>query len=128
MRAIFTAFSLASAPPRVKKNLFRSPGVTSARAFPKKGAGFIGHARRDKADFVRLVFDGLDHFGMLVADVLVHELGSHVDIPLPVFIPHVNALGLGDHERIQGGLDAPGMDDVFLVITLGVTLLMGTPS
>jgi hypothetical protein len=59
---------------------------------------------------------------MLVADVLIHELGSHVDVPLPVFIPHVHALGFGDNQGIQGRLYTPGVDHVFFVIPLDVAL------
>jgi hypothetical protein len=59
---------------------------------------------------------------VLVTDILVHELGSHVDVPLPVLVPHVHALGLGDNQRIQGRLNTPGVDHVFLIIPFDVAL------
>jgi hypothetical protein len=58
---------------------------------------------------------------MLVADILVHQLRSHIQVTLSALIPHVYTLGFGDNHGIQGGLDAPGMDDMLPVILFGVT-------
>src|SRR4051795_9962566 len=97
MRASLIAFSFASAPPFVKNDIARSPGVTSAsrRASVERGSVAIcggarggrgpgeqarerrarlgRHRRADRAELVRLLLDRRDDLGMLVADRNVDE-------------------------------------------------------
>src|SRR4029450_2522725 len=96
-RASLIAFSFASAPPFVKNDISRSPGVTSAsrRASVERGSVAIGgaggarrdfrqqarergarlgrHRRADRAQLLRLLLDGGNDLGVLVPDRDVDE-------------------------------------------------------
>src|SRR6266566_5149178 len=109
-RASLTAFSFASAPPFVKKDIWRSPGVISAN----NRACLGGHRRADRAELVRLLLDRRHDLRMLVADRNVHELRREVEVPLPVVVPKVAALAAGHRNRIDRVLHRPGMEDVLL--------------
>ena len=61
IRAMRSAFSLASAPPRVKKNVFRSPGVTVGEQLAQPAAHLGRELRRGEGQLVRLLGDGVGH-------------------------------------------------------------------
>ena len=67
-RASLIAFSFASAPPFVKNDIFRSPGVTSAisRASSERGSVAIGGPIVQQ--LVGLLLDRGDDLRVLVAD------------------------------------------------------------
>ena len=90
------AFSFASAPPFVKNEMERSPGVTSASRRPSFERGLGRHRRADGAELVGLVLDRRDDLRVLVADVDVDELGGEVEVALAVVVPEVAALGARD--------------------------------
>ncbi len=63
--------------------------------------------------------DRLDHVGVLVADVGVHQLGGEVQQAVAGAVPDVGALGAGDDHRGDLGLGGPGVEDVPAVELVG---------
>ena len=100
-RASLIAFSFASAPPFVKNDIVRSPGVTSAsiRASVERGLG--RHRRADRAELVRLLLDRGDDLRMLVPEREVDELRREVEVALPVVVPEVASLAARDRDRVE---------------------------
>ena len=90
------AFSVASAPPLVKKDIVRSPGATSASSAGEPGAGLVGHRRRRRAQASRLRRDGLGDARMLVAQVRVDDQRAEVEVATSVVVPEMAALAAGD--------------------------------
>ena len=62
-RASLIAFSFASAPPFVKNDIVRLPGVTSASIRAELRARLGRHRRADRAEPVGLLLDRGDSFG-----------------------------------------------------------------
>ncbi len=58
-----------------------------------------GVAGRDIAEFARLLGNGLDHAGILVAQVDAHQLRAEVEIALAGAVSEPAALGIGDVQR-----------------------------
>src|SRR6266536_1136995 len=92
-RASLIAFSFASAPPFVKKDITRSPGVTSARS-------------RASSERPR--------------DVLLHERRrrGEVEVAVAVEVPEVAALRGRDGDRVDRRADRPRVQDVPSVVGL----------
>ena len=109
------AFSFASAPPFVKKDIFRSPGVTSAisRASSERFSCAIGGPI--VRQLVGLLLDRGDDLRVLVPDRDVDELRGEVEVAVPVVVPEPAALGARDRQRVDLVLHRPGVEDVLLV-------------
>jgi len=67
------------------------------------------------AEFLRLVFDGLDDPGMLMAGVDVEELRAEVEIAFPLVVPEVNSQASRHDEGLEALLRRPGMQHVVLL-------------
>ncbi len=67
-----------------------------------------GEAGSGIAQLARLLGDGLDDAGILVAEVDAHELRTEVEVALACAVSEPAALGIGDVERFPGLLEAPG--------------------
>ena len=94
----------------------------------REGRARLGrHGRADRAQLVGLLLDRGDDLRVLVADRDVDELGGEVEVPLPLVIPEVAALGPGDGERVDRVLDAPRVEDVVLRLLLDA-LALGRPA
>jgi hypothetical protein len=107
-RAALTAFSLASAPPRVKKKRVdvagHELGEQLAEAGPRRGR----QARGDEQQLaVELALHRLDHLGVRVADVDAHQLAVEVEVALAVGRVEVHALGALDDQRVDGAALRP---------------------
>ena len=63
VRAILMAFSLASAPPVVKKNVSMSPGVSSARVCPRRARASVADCGYAKMSPSRASFMAAITFG-----------------------------------------------------------------
>ena len=100
-RAILIAFSLASAPPLVKKKHVdvARRDLGQLRAQPRARLG--RHERVGVGQHRRLVLDGLDHARVAVADVHAHQLAVEVEEALALGRPEVHALRAGDRNRID---------------------------
>ena len=94
MRAILTAFSLASLPPSVKKLFFKLPGVISASNSPKHTAWLGGRIRVHIRELVELIDDGVNHPLIAVANVHAHQLAVEIQIALAVGVPEIHAFGM----------------------------------
>ena len=114
------AFSVASAPPLVKKTMSRSPGASSADQPGGLAAGVVGVDRGDRAELVGLLLDRRDQLGVLVADVDVDELAGEVEVAVALVVPEPRALGADDDERVERGLRRPGVEDVGPVVEVGL--------
>ena len=64
---------------------------------------------------------------MLVADRDVDELGREVEVPVPVVIPEVAALGAGDRDRVERVLHRPRVEDVPLRVGLDLLAELAVP-
>src|SRR5262249_17492300 len=113
-RAILIAFSLASAPPFVKKNVSISPGVISASFAPNSARGSCAHKGIGICEGLRLLADGIDDALIAMANVHRHQLAVEVDKPLPVRRPEVNAFGLHNGNRVYLRLRRPFVQRMFL--------------
>jgi hypothetical protein len=111
-RATRIAFSTASAPPFVKKNVSMSPGVISASFAPRPRPRFRGHERIRVGQGGRLLLDGLHHLRMRVADVRAHELAVEVEEALALRRPEVDAFRARDRDGIDLRLHRPLEDRV----------------
>ena len=113
-RASLIAFSFASAPPFVKNDIERSPGVTSASSSPslERDSVAIGGPIVQSLSACSLI--ACDHLRVLVADVDVDELGREVEVALAVVVPEVAALCAGDRDRVDRALHRPRVEDVLL--------------
>ena len=105
-RASLIAFSIASAPPSVKKTLSMSPGRISASFAPSRARGLGREGRLDVLELGRLGGDGVDHPPVAVADVDRHQLAVEVEDPLAFGRVQVDPLGVVDGDRVEGALDA----------------------
>ena len=109
------AFSLASAPPFVKKTLWKPVGArpmmrfaASPRArFTVDGAIVVS---RSACSWI-----ACDDGRVLVADVDVHELAREVEVLAPGVVPDAASEAAGDDERRQLPLRRPGVEDVVAV-------------
>ena len=117
-RATLIAFSFASAPPFVKNDIFRLPGVTSASIRAERRARLGRHRRPDRAELLGLLLDRRDHLRVPVADRDVDELRGEVEVALAVVVPEVAALGAGDRNRVDRALHRPGVEDELLRVRL----------
>lgn len=70
-----------------------------------RGCGVAGH---DVGELAGLLGDGLDYFGVFMAEVDAHELRGEVEIALAGSVSEVAALGVDDVHRFPGLLNAPG--------------------
>ena len=123
-RATLIAFSFASAPPLVKKDIFRLPGVTSATSRQRR-ARLGRHRRPDRGQFLRLLLDRGDDLRVPVADRHVHELRGEVEVALAVVVPEVAALGARDGNRVDRALHRPGVEDELLRVRLDLLPELG---
>ena len=91
------AFSVASAPPLVKKTLSRSCALGDESGC--LGTGLVGEGRRDGALAGRGLLDRRDELGVLVADVDVDELAREAEVAVPSksqkWLPDAPAMGRG---------------------------------
>ncbi len=114
-RAALIAFSLASAPPRVKKSRLMSPGTSSARRWPRRartGVAALGAANSmwpSIASFIRA-----STFEVAVADVDAHQLAVEVEVALALGGVEVHALGPLERERLQRAALRPRPHGVLL--------------
>ena len=76
------------------------------------GFGRGHHGRSRVAELVHLALDGLEHLGVLVADVDVHDLRAEIDPLVAVAVPEPDALGLGHVDGLDGSLHRPGEERV----------------
>ena len=100
-REILMAFSLASAPPLVKKNVSMSPGVISASLAPRRARGSVAMKGFAYAECRSLLADRANDALVAVADVDRHQLAVEVDEALALRRPEVNALGAERPESDQ---------------------------
>ena len=111
-RASLMAFSLASAPPLVKKKVSISPGVDFGELRAEARANFGGHERIGVGERCRLIGDGLDDALVAVSDVDRHELAVEVDEALAFGRVEINSLGAGDGNGIDFRLRGPFVERV----------------
>ena len=83
-RAILIAFSIASAPPSVKKTLSRSPGRSAGQLLAEARSNLGDERGLDELQPGGLLDDGVDDPPVAVTDVHRHQLTVEVeDAPLP---------------------------------------------
>ena len=92
IRASLIAFSLASAPPLVKKKTSMSPGAIAASFCAEPRARLGRHERVRVRERRRLFLDRLDDALVAVADVHAHQLAVEVEVALAFGRPEVAAL------------------------------------
>ena len=109
------AFSLASAPPLVKKTLAMLSGACStiSRAASVRGsAAKTGDTEHSLAACSAMA---ATMRGMLVAEVQVDELGAEVEVAVALVVPERRALAAGDRHGGDLALGGPGVEDVLEV-------------
>ena len=82
----------------------------------------VGMERGDGAQPLGLGLDGLDHLGVLVAEVGVHQLRREVEVAVAVLVPEPRTLGAGHDERVERALGRPGVEDVGPIVPVGLAL------
>src|SRR3954465_3097177 len=117
-RANLIAFSLASAPPLVKKKTSMSPGAIWASFSPSRARGpraprLVRHERVGVRQLFRLRLNRRDHAPIAVADVHAHQLRVEVDVALAVGRVEVDALSALDRDGVDGRLRGPLVKRVF---------------
>ena len=113
-RAILMAFSLASAPPLVKKKPSMSPGVIAASFAPSRARGSVAMKGLAYGKLSRLFLDRLHDARVAVADVHAHQLAVEVEEALAFRRPEIHALGAVHGDRVDGALRGPLEDGVLL--------------
>ena len=110
-RAMRIAFSMASAPPLVKKTFECPGGARSMIAFavrPRTNDACCGA----RVAWTAACLDRLDHLRVLVADVGVHQLAGEVEELVALEVPHLGARPGGEHLRLERALRAPRVEHV----------------
>jgi hypothetical protein len=95
------AFSLASAPPSVKKKVLMSPGVISAMSLPRRARDLRRRLRVDEDQLVELPLHRRDDLGVGVTDEHAHQLRVEVQDALPLGRVEVHPLGARDGQRVD---------------------------
>jgi hypothetical protein len=75
-------------------------------------AGLVGEGRGHGAEPLRLLDDGRDHLGVLVAEVEVHQLRGEVEPAVPVVVPHLAAGPAGQRDGVDEALGGPRVEHV----------------
>ncbi len=86
-------------------------------------AHVAGHRGLDGGEAPRLLLDGANEVGVLVAEVQVDELRAEVEVGVAFVVPEGGAFASRDGQWIDLGLSAPGVEDVVAVV--GAHLLLG---
>jgi hypothetical protein len=114
IRAMRRAFSLASAPPSVKKNVqvARSQGREQLTQPPADLGSKLGSR---ECQLVRLFGDGIGHPTVAMTDVHGHQLAVEVDVALAVRVPEIDALAVVHGDGVDLVLRGPAEERVLLV-------------
>ena len=78
--------------------------------------GGIGVERRNGGQSPGLFLNGGHEFGVLVADVHVHELAGKVEVPVAGLVPDPGTLAARNDEGVQRALGGPRVEHVGAIV------------